>query len=502
MNSYAIYLRKSRADVEAEARGEGETLAKHRAALWALAKRRGLNVVKEYAELVTGDSIAARPQMQALLDDVKQGLYDGVIVNDVDRLGRGDSIDQEIIKYTFIAGHCLIITPGKDIDPASPSDEDMLDFSLFFARFEYRKISQRLFQGRIRSAEAGNYIGSRIPFGYKQVRNGKRITLEPDETTAPIVKWIFETYANRTIGYNAITRRLNDMGIHTTRGYKFYPNTVRGILANPVYIGTVVYGKTKTVVTFDGSRKVKRSVATNGAIKTEHAHPGIVPEDVFYKVQAILENNKSTPRANENKPLSNPLAGLVHCSVCGMVMQATYSKRGRQLLCNTHDCPTVGSPLYVIEAEILEILKGWCADYAEPQPVSEIPSDEADALQHQLSVINMRLNKARELVELGIYSPAEYSSQKAMLTQQADAIKREMAEKSAPSVSRAINVLLPDVKKVLDAYPLAETAIDKNNLLKSVIQRVDYSKTTRAKGRQSPTISLKLIVFPRLYFSI
>lgn len=90
MNQYAIYLRKSRADLDAEARGEGETLSKHRAALTEYARRRGLFIAREYAEIISGDSIAARPQMQALLADVKAGMYSGVIVNDVDRLGRGD----------------------------------------------------------------------------------------------------------------------------------------------------------------------------------------------------------------------------------------------------------------------------------------------------------------------------------------------------------------------------------------------------------------------------
>lgn len=90
MEQYALYLRKSRADLDAEQRGEGETLAKHRAALTDFAHRRGLMIVREYAEIVSGDSIAARPQMQTLLDDVKRGTYAGVIVNDIDRLGRGD----------------------------------------------------------------------------------------------------------------------------------------------------------------------------------------------------------------------------------------------------------------------------------------------------------------------------------------------------------------------------------------------------------------------------
>ena len=147
MNQYALYLRKSRADIDAEARGEGETLAKHRAALNEYARRRGMLIVREYAEIVSGDSIAARPQMQALLADVKAGMYAGVIVNDVDRLGRGDSIDQEIIKLTFAASHTLIITPTKDIDFANNTDEDLYDFKAFFARTEYKMISSRMAQG-------------------------------------------------------------------------------------------------------------------------------------------------------------------------------------------------------------------------------------------------------------------------------------------------------------------------------------------------------------------
>lgn len=65
MAEYAIYLRKSRADMEAEARGEGETLARHRKALFEFANRQGYHVSAVYQEIVSGDSIAARPQMQA-----------------------------------------------------------------------------------------------------------------------------------------------------------------------------------------------------------------------------------------------------------------------------------------------------------------------------------------------------------------------------------------------------------------------------------------------------
>ena len=64
---YAIYLRKSRADLEAEAMGQGETLARHRAALLDYAAHHGLEIGAVYEEIISGESIDARPKMKQLL---------------------------------------------------------------------------------------------------------------------------------------------------------------------------------------------------------------------------------------------------------------------------------------------------------------------------------------------------------------------------------------------------------------------------------------------------
>lgn len=64
---YLIYLRKSRADQEAELRGEGETLARHEKALLELARRQHLPIADIYREVVSGETIASRPMMQQLL---------------------------------------------------------------------------------------------------------------------------------------------------------------------------------------------------------------------------------------------------------------------------------------------------------------------------------------------------------------------------------------------------------------------------------------------------
>jgi len=97
----ALYLRKSRSDVEAEAQGEGETLSKHKKALLEVANRNRLNVINIREEIVSGEHISDRPEMQRLLQEVEAGEYDAVLCMDLDRLGRGDMIDQGTILAAF-----------------------------------------------------------------------------------------------------------------------------------------------------------------------------------------------------------------------------------------------------------------------------------------------------------------------------------------------------------------------------------------------------------------
>ncbi|WP_348651750.1 recombinase family protein [Paenibacillus silviterrae] len=100
MDRVCIYLRKSRADLEAENRGEGETLAKHRKTLLKVAQDRDLNIIKIREEIVSGESLMNRPEMLELLKGSRKRTYDAVLVMDVDRLGRGNMQEQGLIQET------------------------------------------------------------------------------------------------------------------------------------------------------------------------------------------------------------------------------------------------------------------------------------------------------------------------------------------------------------------------------------------------------------------
>ena len=100
--------------MEAEAHGEGETLARHEKLLLELAKKRNYNVTQIYREVVSGETIAARPVMQHLLQEVEQGLWDGVIVVEVERLARGDTIDQGIMAQAFkYSRRAILLLPPR-----------------------------------------------------------------------------------------------------------------------------------------------------------------------------------------------------------------------------------------------------------------------------------------------------------------------------------------------------------------------------------------------------
>src|SRR5690606_3263376 len=146
MERVAIYLRKSRADLDAEARGEGETLEKHRKMLTELAEEKGYNIVKIYEEIASGESITHRPEMVKLLEKVKRGLYDAVLVMDIDRLGRGNMQDQGLILDTFKQSKTKIITPRKVYDLDDEFDEEYSEFEAFLARKEFKIIKRRLNQ--------------------------------------------------------------------------------------------------------------------------------------------------------------------------------------------------------------------------------------------------------------------------------------------------------------------------------------------------------------------
>lgn len=506
MGSYAIYLRKSRADVEAEARGEGETLARHRAALSALADRAGYHVAHVYQEIVSGDTIAARPEMQDLLAAVQQGEYTGVICNDIDRLSRGDMIDQGTIQRAFITSGTLIITPGKIYDPRNDADSAYFEMGQFLARMEYKQIKKRLQSGRLRSAAEGNFQSGPAPYGYNKTRKpGGAYGLEPLENEAENVRLIFDWYCQERVGKNTIANRLNECGAKTKRGGAWTPYSVYVILRNRIYIGDYVYNRHHHEYTVENGKRKSHRTSNECPIVAENAFPPIVSRETWEKAQAILSGHVAPPKRDADA-LVNPLAGIVVCSECGHAMQRRVRGGIETLACSTLGCKTVGCYVKGVEKAILEGLEGWVGKYAAPDGKPAISSqnacksNEIKQLKKRLEGVETQMKNLYGLLETGVYSPQEFIMRRAENGQEKSKIEARIAElESQPDESAQIVAMLPKIETVLDAYPIAATAAEKNSLLKSILAKVEYTKTFDARGRfkGDPAKYVKLRLFPR-----
>lgn len=129
-----ICLRKSRAAIEAEARGEGGTLARQQRVPLEQATRQHMAVEYIYRAVVSGDTIAARPEIQRLLADLRCGRWYGELCMEVERLARGDTVDQGVVARTLKFAGTGIITPAKTCVPNDGMDEEYFELSRSMSR--------------------------------------------------------------------------------------------------------------------------------------------------------------------------------------------------------------------------------------------------------------------------------------------------------------------------------------------------------------------------------
>jgi DNA invertase Pin-like site-specific DNA recombinase len=514
MDRYAIYLRKSRADLEAEARGEGETLAKHKRVLFRYAKDNKLNIVKLYEEVVSGESVIHRPKMIQLLNDVDDDMYDGVLCMDMDRLGRGDMQDQGLILNTFKNSNTKIITPRKTYDLNNEIDEEYSEFETFIARRELKIITRRLQGGRLETVQEGWYIGSYPPLGYsiKYLDKGKR-TLEENEKQSPIVRLIFELYTSddpsKRLGSARIANKLNELGYEKYTGGPFNSWDVLNIIKNAVYAGRIQW-KRKEIKksTEPGKKKDTRTRPRSEWIDVKGKHEPLISMEVYQKAQDILANRSHPPFHLSG--IKNPLAGILKCGNCGSTMVLRpYTTQKPHLMCaKQKQCHLKSTQFDLVEQRLLDSLNEYLESYKnqwlETKPTKksehtlEMWHNTLNGLKKENDMIQTQQTKLFDLLERGIYTEEIFIERSNNLAERIEtntnAIKKAQAELiDEEKRQQARNDIIPTVERVLDLYPKTDDPAQKNMLLKSVLEKAVYFKS---KGQFKD--DFKLVIYPNI----
>lgn len=525
MSRYCIYLRKSRADLESEAHGEGETLSRHKTALTELARRMKLNVEAIYEEIVSGETIAARPQMQKLLSEVGAGEWNGVLVMEIERLARGDTMDQGLVAQTFKYSNTKIITPIKTFDPSNEFDEEYFEFGLFMARREFTITNRRLVRGRQASAKEGKYVGSVAPYGYKKVKleKEKGFTLEIFEEQANVVRMIFDWFTDgaevngvkKRLSLHAIAIKLNELGIKSLANKEYWTYYgIRNMIVNPVYIGKIRWGyrKAKKIVTPDGTRRKLREPANEGEyIVVDGLHEPIISEEVFAEAQRIIAE-KATPPVKKHCRSKNPFIGLLYCAKCGHALMFTDPKTKYsqpRLGCHSPGCKCVSSSFTLVEQRVLSILRGWVSEYSvsksdvKKEQHLSIEIEKAIAMgEKEIKELQKQLDNVYEFFERGTYSEKIFKQRSSTIEQQIAELEEKsekLRNEQALSLERqqAQSEFAPAVKHLLEVYDEID-ADEKNRLLRLIIERITYDKDKNGSYRNVSPDCFTIGILPKL----
>lgn len=505
---FYMYLRKSRADMEAESRGEGETLSKHRKTLFKLAKQLNINVTRVFEEIVSGESITHRPEMLEMLRMIESENPAGVLVMDIDRLGRGNMQEQGLILDAFRESDTKIITPRKTYDLKDEFDEEYSEFEAFMARKELKLINRRLQRGRIRSIEEGNYIGTRPPYGYEIHKSdrGERY-LVPHPEQSKVIRMIFEWYASGNMGTNKIANQLNEMGLKSYTGKDWTASSILFILKNAVYIGRIQWKKKDYKKSKDPNKKTERKQRPEEDwIDVEGKHEPLISKELFDQAQEHLKTKYHSPY--QLNGLTNPLAGLIKCEMCGasMVLRP-YVGQAPHIKCYNSFCVNRSSKMEYVENALLhaltDFLNGYKAKWGnrrqkQTSEVLEIRQQAIQAIEAEITEIENQKSKLHDFLERGIYTEETFLERSRNLADRADECKRKMEKanedlKEEMKREKAQKSVIPKIQNVLKLYPKAKTAEEKNNLLKSVLLYATYRKE-KFQRKDEFTLSL----FPKL----
>lgn len=523
MPDYAIYLRKSRKDAEAEAHGEGETLARHKRILIEYAQKHNLHIAKIYEEIVSGESIAARPQMQQLIADTEQGLYDGVLVIEVERLARGDTMEQGLVAQVFKLSDTKIITPAKTYDPNNEFDEEYFEFGLFMSRREYKTINRRLQNGRAAAAKEGKYIASIAPYGYEKVKipDDKGYTLQIIPKQAQVIKNIFDWYINgidgKKLGLGGIARKLNDLGVKPYRHEYWGKEALRDIITNPVYAGKIRWGYRKVKkTTTDGKVTKSRPISTDeNCILADGLHEAIISQETFDKAQEILRSSPPPP-VGYKKELKGSLAGLILCSKCGHKMtlrNPSSDAKPPYLVCHYRYCNNVSTPYPIVEQKVLSILREWSNEYklkwkegiqdAANNSENELIELSVDQAAKKISTLEDQLNNMYDLLEQKVYTPEQFAARSASVTKRLEEAKQEYEvikenQKKIATEKLQKEEFIPKIDHLLKVYDSLDSPTAKNKMLKEIIEKGLYTKEKSGAFKGVSPDDFTLLLFPKL----
>lgn len=266
-----------------------------------------------------------RPQLNKLVTLLEEGKISKILVTKLDRMSRRLSDLLQLIDLCQ-AKDVAFISISESFDTNTPSGRLTLQVLGAVAEFERERIRERVIDNMVHAAGKGKWL-SQSPYGYKMV--DKELVI--DEPEAKIVRKVFDMYLNKGKGFYAIAKWLNEEGIPSKQNKEWHLRSVKLMLSNPAYKGTLVWNRR------DSNKKNRQVRDEEEWIVLDNAVPVIIEKETWEQVQ---ERHTKKSIANRAKTSPHLLGGLLRCGNCGSGMSIGWSgsepKRYRVYRCSAN----------------------------------------------------------------------------------------------------------------------------------------------------------------------
>lgn len=392
-----------------------------------------IEIIDRYTDLGKTGSNFERDEFQRLMQDIRLGDIDCVVVKDLSRFGRnyleaGNYIEKI---FPFLGVRFIAVADGLDTGHRGSDTKQMATeiknlVNDMYAKDFSVKAKQHLKQRR----QEGSYVGGPPPYGYKAAWDKKIRKLTPDENAAGIVKHIFRLFIE-TGSYAAVAddlnrKKCNPPSVYKKTGKVFFDpeqgeykgwdkGAVERIVKSETYTGKLVQGRT-SITARDEKNRIHK--AEEEWVVKENAHEPVIDAAVFAEAakvrERLHERTKSHDHPTESCPIGeNIFDSVLYCGVCGRKMtRHSYVKTyadGRKARLDGYFCLNGGQTKVescpasnrISKAELVDILllllrMEFSVYLGKPKQYTEIVKEQ---LRTAGTVIDTKIRKAeREIV--------------------------------------------------------------------------------------------------------
>ncbi|MDO5346896.1 MAG: recombinase family protein [Lachnospiraceae bacterium] len=296
-----------------------------------------LKLVDTYVDNGRKGTTFERPEFNRMMEDVKAGKINCIVVKDLSRFGRDYLEAGEYLEkiFPFLGVRFIAVTDGYDSLHSSTDERTMtIPLKNMINELYAKDLSQKICTSIHARMDKGEFLQGRLCYGYMRLNKGD-LTLVPDPITAPYVKLMFELRL-KGYSYEAIRRHLDSIHAITPSQRKaqleadsskqkvseyWFSSGITDCLSNPVYLGHLVYGK-EPIALYKGQRNRKAAERSEWKI-IEHMHEPLVTQEVFDKVQEINQASQKRYRESHKntKPYENIYRDIIKCGDCGGAMR-------------------------------------------------------------------------------------------------------------------------------------------------------------------------------------